>query len=219
MKKVMLIIVFITSYYICKSQVVKMEYLKSYSKVENNQEISFLRLINTKGKLMTVQEALEYVYHGDSSKLYCYEIVFDMEKEKVISKTRKLFLPEKYFLIEFSNFYLIANCAYSCPEDDIFQVYLILHIINKKDLKIMDSLKVYEGNEYNDELAGMINPANGKIFINGYNNHVRYAKLIGINRESLRFEVIKEKNNVQFSSENWVQEVKNIGWYDDFYGN
>jgi hypothetical protein len=142
-----------------------------------------------------------------------------MEKEKVISKTRKLFLPEKYFLIEFSNFYLIANCAYSCPEDDILQVYLILHVINKKDLKVMDSLIVNKSDEYNYDFTGMINPANGKIFLTGHNGKIKYAKLIGINRESLRFEVIKEKNNVQFSSENWVQEVKNIGWYDDFYGN
>jgi len=212
-----LLIAFLVANHLSFSQVFKAEYIKSFNKIENSQLISFRKIINSKGKLMTEQEALDYVYKGDTSRLYCIYKIFNMETEKIISISKELTLPRKYFLIEFNNYYLIANSTFICQDvNELSQVSLILHVINK-NFESTDSLEVYKGNEFDDALLGMINPVNGKVFITGFKKEIgRYAKLLEVNPESLKFEVIKEKNNVEFSSENWEREIENLGWYEEF---
>lgn len=212
-----LLITFIIVNYLSFSQVFKTEYIKSFNKIENSQEISFRKIVNSQGKLMTSQEALDYVYKGDTSRLYCIHKIFNMETEKVSGISKELTLPKKYFLIEFNNYYLIANSSFLCQDvNKLSQVSLILHVINK-NYESTDSLEVYKGNEYDDELLGMINPVNGKVFITGFEKEIgRYAKLLEINQESLKFEEIKEKNNAGISFENLKKELEKLGWYEEF---
>ena len=80
------------------SQEYTLDYIQSFDRIGSGQEIDFQWLYYNRGKPMTVQEALDYVYNGDTSRLYCIYKVFNMETEKVISTYRELTLPEKYFL-------------------------------------------------------------------------------------------------------------------------
>jgi hypothetical protein len=111
MKSFILLIVFITANHLCCSQLINMAYIKSFNKIENTQNIDFQRNINSQGKLMTKQEALDYVYSGDTSRLYCIQEIFNMETEKVVGISRVLFLPRKYFLLLFSRRIAISHKA------------------------------------------------------------------------------------------------------------
>ena len=95
---------------------------------------------------------------------------------------------------------------------------IILHVIGK-DLELKSSLEVYRGTEYDFNLTGMINTANGRIFLTSFEKKSGSdAKLLEMNQESLRYEVIKEKKPVEMHSDNWKRELEKLGWYEDFLG-
>ena len=201
------------------SQEYSMDYIQSFDRIGSGQEIDFQWLYYNRGKPMTVQEALDYVYNGDTSRLHCIYEIFNMETEKVIGTARELFLPKKYFLVELDSCYLVANSSFLCENEyGLMEVSLILHVIGK-DLELKSSLEVYRGNEYDDYLMGMINTANGRIFLTSFEKKSGSdAKLLEMNQESLRYEVIKEKKPVEMHSDNWKRELEKLGWYEDFLG-
>jgi len=201
------------------SQEYTLDYIQSFDRIGSGQEIDFQWLYYNRGKPMTVQEALDYVYNGDTSRLHCIYEVFNMETEKVIGTARELFLPKKYFLVELDSCYLVANSSFLCENEyGLMEVSLILHVIGK-DLELKSSLEVYRGNEYDDYLMGMINTANGRIFLTSFEKKSGSdAKLLEMNQESLRYEVIKEKKPVEMHSDNWKRELEKLGWYEDFLG-
>ena len=201
------------------SQEYSLDYIQSFDRIGSGQEISFRWLNHNRGKPMTVQEALDYVYNGDTSRLHCIYEIFNMETEKVIGTARELFLPKKYFLVELDSCYLVANSSFLCENEyGLMEVSLILHVIGK-DLELKSSLEVYRGNEYDDYLMGMINTANGRIFLTSFEKKSGSdAKLLEMNQESLRYEVIKEKKPVEMHSDNWKRELEKLGWYEDFLG-
>ena len=201
------------------SQEYSMDYIQSFDRIGSGQEISFRWLNHNRGKPMTVQEALDYVYNGDTSRLYCIYKVFNMETEKVISTYRELTLPEKYFLVELDSCYLVASSSVLCENKyGLIEESIILHVIGK-DLELKSSLEVYRGTEYDFNLTGMINTANGRIFLTSFEKKSGSdAKLLEMNQESLRYEVIKEKKPVEMHSDNWKRELEKLGWYEDFLG-
>ena len=201
------------------SQEYTLDYIQSFDRIGSGQEIDFQWLYYNRGKPMTVQEALDYVYNGDTSRLHCIYEIFNMETEKVIGTARELFLPKKYFLVELDSCYLVANSSFLCENEyGLMEVSLILHVIGK-DLELKSSLEVYRGNEYDDYLMGMINTANGRIFLTSFEKKSGSdAKLLEMNQESLRYEVIKEKKPVEMHSDNWKRELEKLGWYEDFLG-
>lgn len=216
MKYILFLIVTMASYFNCYSQIYEKEYVDSFNKNSGQEIISFGKLINM-GEKMTVHEALEYVYKGDTSKLYCVQKIFNMETEKVSGVSRELFLPNKCLQIDLNNCILIANTSFDCQDvNKLSKVELILSLIDK-DYRLTDTLIVYEGNDYDYDFSGLINTINGKIFITGFEKTIgRYAKLYAINQESLEFEIIKEKNNAEINSENWEKEIEKLGWKEDF---
>ena len=201
------------------SQEYTLDYIQSFDRIGSGQEIDFQWLYYNRGKPMTVQEALDYVYNGDTSRLHCIYEIFNMETEKVIGTARELFLPKKYFLVELDSCYLVANSSFLCENEyGLMEVSLILHVIGK-DLELKSSLEVYRGNEYDDYLMGMINTANGRIFLTSFEKKSGSdAKLLEMNQESLRYEVIREKKPVEMHSDNWKRELEKLGWYEDFLG-
>jgi hypothetical protein len=64
------------------------------------------------GKKMSIQEAMNNIYSGDSSKIYCNEKIVNMENEGESKVVRKEYLPEKCFLIEYENFKLLGYAVY-----------------------------------------------------------------------------------------------------------
>ena len=201
------------------SQEYSMDYIQFFDRIGSGQEIDFQWLYYNRGKPMTVQEALDYVYNGDTSRLHCIYEIFNMETEKVIGTARELFLPKKYFLVELDSCYLVANSSFLCENEyGLMEVSLILHVIGK-DLELKSSLEVYRGTEYDFNLTGMINTANGRIFLTSFEKKSGSdANLLEMNQESLRYEVIKEKKPVEMHSDNWKRELEKLGWYEDFLG-
>ncbi len=201
------------------SQEYTLDYIQSFDRIGSGQEIDFQWLYYNRGKPMTVQEALDYVYNGDTSRLHCIYEVFNMETEKVIGTARELFLPKKYFLVELDSCYLVASSSFLCENKyGLMEGSIILHVIGK-DLELKSSLEVYRGTEYDFNLTGMINTANGRIFLTSFEKKSGSdAKLLEMNQESLRYEVIKEKKPVEMHSDNWKRELEKLGWYEDFLG-
>ena len=201
------------------SQEYSMDYIQFFDRIGSGQEIDFQWLYYNRGKPMTVQEALDYVYNGDTSRLHCIYEIFNMETEKVTGTARELFLPKKYFLVELDSCYLVASSSVLCENKyGLMEESIILHVIGK-DLELKSSLEVYRGTEYDFNLTGMINTANGRIFLTSFEKKSGSdAKLLEMNQESLRYEVIKEKKPVEMHSDNWKRELEKLGWYEDFLG-
>lgn len=217
MKKIKLFIFLIVSFHYCNSQSIRMDYIQSFDKIDNVQEVDFLKIINSPGKLMTKQEALDYVYMGDTSRLYCVHKVYNMETEKVTSISEELTLPRKFFFINLGSIYIIANSSFICNNvNKLAEISLTIHIINDK-LELVTSLEVYKGNEYDYLFTGIINAQNGNVFINGYEKDKgNYVKLLKINKVNQTYELINEKKNIVLSSENWKYEMEQLGWYEEF---
>lgn len=111
----------------CYSQVIEKNYLDSYKKSEKEELVNFNRLVNT-GKKMTKEEALYYVYEGDTSRLYCVQKKFNMETEKVEGFTRELFLPNKCLRIDKKDYTIIAITIFECQDiEKILTIKLMLY--------------------------------------------------------------------------------------------
>ena len=203
------------------SQEYSLDYIQSFDRIGSGQEINFQWLISDiyRGKPMTVQEALDYVYNGDTLRLHCIYEIFNMETEKVTGTVRELFLPKKYFLVELDSCYLVASSSFLCENKyGLIEESLILHVIGK-DLELKSSLEVCRDNGYYSDLTGMINTTNGRIFLTSFEKKSGSdAKLLKMNQESLRYEVIKEKKPVEMHSDNWKRELEKLGWYEYFLG-
>jgi hypothetical protein len=198
------------------SQTFKKEFIDSFRKSKKEELISFGRLINWDNQ-MTKQEALDYVYNGDTSRLYCIQKIFNMETEKTEGVSRDIYLPNKSLRIDGENYILIATTSFECQNiNEMVKVKLTLSLIDN-NYNLKDTMLVYEGNDYDYKISGLLNTSNGKAFITGYEKETgRYAKLIKINLEILKFEVVREKIHADISSENWEKELEKLGWYEEF---
>jgi len=192
------------------------EYINSFKEIEEYNIVDFGKVIQL-GDNMTKKEALNYVYNGDTARLYCIQEIFNMETEKTEGTIRELFLPKKCMRIDMENYYLIANTSYRCQDiNELTRVLLTIYIIGK-DYLLKDSIIAYIGHEYDYELTGLINLKNANVFLTGIENKTeRYAKIFRINQNSLKFEIVREKHNAELNSENWKKELEKLDWLGEF---
>ena len=193
------------------------KYVNSF-KVEKTNTILKLGKIVQISNQMTKEEALAFVYNGDSSKLYCHQKIFNMETEKVEGISTDLYLPNKCMQLDMGNYFLIAYTSYQCKNpDEMLKVLLTLSIINK-EYKSMNDLLVYKRNENESEITGLLNPLNGKIFVIGniMNESTKQAIIYKINAVSLKFEPIKANDNVIIDTDDLYQILDMLGWKEIF---
>lgn len=216
MKTIILIVNLFLSY-TAYCQIYNKDYINSFKENNSKNYLNFGTIIQ-QGVKMTKNEALDYVYNGDTNKLYCVSKIFNMETEKIETISRELILPKKNLRINFKDFYILANTSFDCNDKNLLiKVFLTLSIIGK-DFKLKDKLIVYIGNEYDYTLTGLLNPNTGKVFLIGDIQNIgsKQAYIYGINNETLKFELIKEDNNIIGATDNLVKLLEFLGWEETF---
>jgi hypothetical protein len=164
--------------------------------------------IDGRGNSMTKTEALKYVYDGDSARLHCEDIIFDMETETVLGTEIRLNLPRKCLRLETDNFILIGYAYNDCKN------YFLKVLILNKEYQITDSMMVCKGDDYGYDRYGLFNPSNAKlIMFDAFDN--RTSRLYRVN-EKLKFELIKEQNSLNFPVDDLNRVLDRLGWKEEF---
>jgi hypothetical protein len=193
-------------------------YLNSFDEISKDKLGNFGVLLN-KGKNMTEEQAIEFVYQNDTSRLFCHFQEFNMETEQRGAFTSELYLPQKCLKVTTSKFILIGYSTFECQDPNkLLEMFLTLKIIDSKTFQITDSLVVYRGTEYDWKRTGLINPQNNKIFtIERLDERIFNAQafIYKINN-ALRFEVEKQQAGIKKWSDNHEKGLESLGWEDAF---
>lgn len=201
------------------------KYVKSFKKIEGATPISFSKVMQNNNP-MTRDEALKFVYFGDVSKLTCIQEQYNLVTEKSEGLSKYLNLPGKNMLLDMKKFFIIANSSYDCNDPKKPSVsYLTLTIVTRQ-YRRMDSLIVYREKYDFPEVLGEINSLNGNIFLVGYlktqwvepsdPKATIHARLLTIDRNSLKFKILKETSDVKGDYTNFSKTLKNLGWEQTF---
>ena len=193
------------------------EYVNSFKENQAKKILDAGDIVQINNR-MTKDEALAFVYKGDTTKLYCNQKIFNMETEKVKGISRELYLPDKCMRIDMGTYILIANNSYKCQNpNELLLIFLTLTIVNK-DYQPIDSLSIYKGSDYGPDITGLINPNNGKVFIFGKIKNIsgRQAIIYKINPESFKFETLIENDNFNGSIDHLNKTLDMLGWSEIF---
>ncbi len=193
-------------------------YIDSFDET-SKQKLGNFRVLVNDGKNMTKDQAVEFVYQNDTSKMYCHFQEFNMETEKRGAFTTELYLPQKCLKLTTSKFILIGYSTFKCEDPDkLLEIFLTLKIVDPKSLQITDSLVVYHGNEYDWQMTGLINPENNKIFLIeqlGKRQFNAQAFIYKINK-ALKFEIEKQQKDIKQWSDDHEKGLEALGWREAF---
>lgn len=173
-------------------------FIKSFKKTNSTEILDFRQVIFLKNP-MTKEEALNFVYHSyDTTRLYCRSYIFSMETEKISGINTYLSLPDKSLLIDMEKYYFVAYNSYDGYELDKASNTFLHILIVDKNYNIKDSLLAYHNiGRYDwdeDKITGLLNPTNGKVFLlNLTLKNSKMAYMYEVNKETLKFELIKEE--------------------------
>jgi hypothetical protein len=193
------------------------EFIDSFKEESSGKIIDFAKVVQL-NRPMDKEDAINFVYNGDTSKLYCVQKIINIETEEIEGFSRELYLPSKCLRIEFDNCFLIAYSSYFCQNpNDLLKVALNISIIDD-NYAIKENMIVYIGSDYESEITGLLNPKNGKMFLigdiqnKGYNQAIIY-KLSGSTKT---FEKIKEEDNINGATDNLIQLLESLDWKESF---
>lgn len=193
-------------------------YIDSFEETSKQRLGNFRMLLND-GKNMTKEQAVEFVYQNDTSKLYCHFQEFNMETEKRGAFTTELYLPQKCLKLTTSKFILIGYSTFKCENPDkLLEMFLTLKIVDSKSFQTTDSLVVYHGNEYDWQMTGLINPENNKIFTVeqlGKREFNARASIYKIN-DALKFEIEKQQGDIKKMTDDLEKGLELLGWKEAF---
>jgi hypothetical protein len=179
---------------------------------DNSIEIKNFRKLSFSKDYIDKIDATQFIYNGDSTKLYCVESYYSDETEESGVLGTFLWLPSKSLRINFDKYYLIAYTYYQCQDDDY--TYMNLDIVDKNYNK-KDSMIIYKGDEYDSEILGCFNSNSNKIFLLKTENG-KQAFLYSISKD-LHFEIIKESllpTNTDI--DNLMQVLEILEWKEYF---
>jgi hypothetical protein len=190
-------------------------FVNSFTEIDEDKVAKFSVIVQTKNP-MTMSEASLYVYHNDTSRLYCIQKIINMETEKVIRINRELYLPDKSLLLKGNGFTLIGYSSYECQNPNaLFKNFLTLKTLTS-DNREADTLLAYIGTETDFILTGMINPRQNKIFILGHINDPQRSDAVLYEIDSnARFKKIDEKLNIKLT-DNFFKAADACGWGNFF---
>jgi hypothetical protein len=189
-------------------------FVKSFREEDAKDILQFSEVVQSTDMPMTKEEALRFVYSGDTSKLYCQQKIFNMETEVVSGISTELYLPIKSLKMSMGNYTLIAFSEYSCENpDELLKVILTLVLVDNT-YQVRDTMVAYLGSDYDIETTGLFNPVKANVLIVNTNQTSVgiEAFVYHINEKTLKFEVIKENLDVNGTSDNLVDLVERLGW-------
>jgi hypothetical protein len=195
------------------------KYIDSYEETSKQKLLNFRVLMN-KGKEMTEQEALHFVYANDSSKLFCILNNVNLETEKVEGTSRELYMPKRCLKLTSSDLIIIGYASFECLDSGKpVKGLLTLLIIEPKKFVVTDTLSVYIGNEFDWEMNGIINPENNNVFILkvlNQKNAKKDAFIYSIDSKTLKFKVKLYKEGVEKMTDNLEKDLELLGWQAQF---
>lgn len=195
------------------------DYLDSFEESHHHTLGNFRFLVNN-GKNMSKEHATKFVYHNDTSRLYCHFQAINMETEERGELTKELYLPQKCLKLTTATYTLIGYSTFKCSDPNVLlEMFLTLKIIEPSTLRAIDSLVVYQGNEYDWNLTGLINPQNNKIFAVkqiGTRQFNAQAFIYKIN-DSLKFEIEHQQMDIKQMTDDLEKAVGELGWGTYFF--
>lgn len=193
------------------------KYIDSFKEYKSKDILNAGKIVQYQNP-MSKEEALTYVYKGDTAKLFCYQKIINMETEKVEGISREIYFPNKCLRIDMGNYFLLAYSSYQCKNpNEALRIMLSLSIVNKQ-YQIMDNILIYKGTDYGQEFTGLINPNNGKIFLYGDIKGVKRndAVILKINPLKFKFEKTVEADEVEGDIDDLNSTIKVLGWLEVF---
>jgi len=191
------------------------KYIQSFKATSADEIYDFGRTVQT-SNAMSTEEAVRYVYHGDTSKLHCSQRIINMETEKDEGISRELYLPDKCMKIDQGSYLLIAYTSYQCRAvNETVKIKLILKTMTKNYLAV-DSLVVYEGDDYDHEITGLLNPKAGKLVLAGHPDGVDEPQAILYSIDNNMKFKIEAKNKVRRLRDDLNLLIKDLAWQELF---
>lgn len=190
------------------------DFVKSFKEEGSKKSVNFGEIAFRNSLPMTKQEALQFVYDGDSSKLYCKQEIFNMETEKTSGISTELYLPSKCLKISTNDYILIGYSEYSCQDpNELLKIILRLSIVSNT-YQVTDNLIAYQGSDYDFDRMGLISPTTGNILLVNVNqkNGKTDAFIYQVNTKTLKFEVVRESLGVVGSTDNLLKLSERLGW-------
>jgi hypothetical protein len=213
---IMTLLSFATAGCVKSQNAMTQQFLKTFRQIDSFEIVDMAKVAN-EGVKMSKQEALAFVYGGDEALLTCKQRVVNMETEK--SKiVEEVFLPEKCFLINRKDFFVIGHTYYQCEDmNKPIQRTLVLKTLDK-DFAIVDSLVVNRADDYNFEITGLYNMKNDRIFCFGAMSASDHdAAIFVVNKKTLVFERLMLKDGPVIPKDDLMKIIKDLGWIDSFF--
>lgn len=201
------------------------EYVKSFPQMTRGNLIKF-HFDFQKDKRMTREEALKFVYNGDTTQLVCVREEYNMMTEKLLGISREERMPYKCMFLDMGDYLLIVNSSFDCHDPKKPQVaYLTLTVVNK-EFKPTDALIVRREKYDMPEVLGELNSKNGMIFLVGFlktkdvNPSDRtvpvHAAMLMVDKRSLKFKLLKESSGIKGNYTDFPKTLKSLGWEEMF---
>lgn len=192
----------------------KYEYMDTYPVLSNCDICDFGVFVNAEKK-MTKEEAIEFVYNGDTSKLHCPDLSYDGTTEEVYGMSVGEYIPSKCFRIVYDNCCLVAYTSYKCDANGVLHKLLgNLALFDNNYIK-KDSLCVYMGTEYDELIDGYYNSHTKKIFLNNRENlNSQKSLMYRINEKTLKFEeILRYEGDTKVTLN---KQMDKLGWTEVF---
>jgi hypothetical protein len=192
------------------------DFVNSFEEEKINNVLKFGKIVQ-KEKPMTKEEALNFVYHtNDSTRLYCNQYIYSNETEKIFGVSTSLYLPNKSLKIDMGNYYLIGYSFFECQDPNKILTVMMNLLIMDRNYNIKDSILIYQGNDYDYDITGLLNPRNSKMFLLN-SIQTRKCYLYRIDTENLKFEVIRESNiDKTVNTDDLPDVLEILGWKEVF---
>ncbi len=212
MRKITLLAILILSIYTCAGQEKEKLFILSFP-YEFKDTLIEAPILMFKKNPMTDEEALQFVYNNDTSRLYCKGVYFDQIEEKETGQWCEKKLPNKCLGINADSFYIVAYTSYDC-QDPKAQHWDYLHfVIYDKNFHLKDDLLLYQGDEYDYKITGLLNVKSIKFLRYYYDDYFkeRVFQIIRVNRKTLKFETIKElRSKASISTDDMINAMESL---------
>lgn len=173
--------------------------------------------IISEGKEMSKDEALKFIYNGDTNKLYCIEEEYDMITEKVQNRYVVEKIPEKCGKIVLDSIILVFYTTYNCQEPrSLYWQNLYLSIYDQ-DFRLKENFLIHRESEYDVEVSGLLNIKTRKFFRYFYNSNSKTKDFQLYSILDVAPYLYKGKSQtLMISTDNLFKTIKEIGWEEEF---
>lgn len=191
-------------------------FIRSFPSTQD--ELIYFPKISQLTNPMTKSESIDFVYSGDSSRIFCTERIFNLETEKDEGEITSKRFPNKCFSKDFSEYSLFSYSYFTCKSKfDLVDISVVLVTLDN-DLKPIDTLTAYNGNDYFERVTGVMNVGTEKIFLLASVDEKSpfTASIISVDPKSKKFVTLKHLDNVKVDTDDYLKLMEKMDWIQLF---